>query len=496
MNELPSGWVRVPLGQVAASQLGRMLSANRETGDHPKPYLRNRDVQWGHINVDELPVMDFGPNDAARFLLCPDDVLVCEGGEVGRAAIWSGQLSECYYQKALHRVRTSPALLPRVLLYLLEYYARTRAFERYTSGSTIAHLPQEDLRSLPIPIPPVAEQGRIAAAIEEQFSRLDAGIMALRRARQNLKRMRAAVLRAAITGALPSGVSDQTSAVDLLTQILEARQKASGRTGRRYVEPMRPTDSRISIPCHWTFASLDMLAESAEAITDGPFGSNLKSSHYTSCGPRVIRLQNVGDGEFIDVKAHVSDEHYQSLAKHSVKPGDLVCVLLGEVMPRAIIVPSDIGPAIVKADCPRIRVSPLVNRRYVWAALNAPGVRQEVSRRIHGVGRPRLTLKELREVAIPLPPRQEQDAIADVMDRQLEIIDRVGGEIDHWRYKIERLRVAILNAAFSGKLVAQDINDEPASALLEKIAAERASSNGASPVRTRKLHAPQGKAII
>ena len=239
-----------------------------------------------------------------------------------------------------------------------------------------------------------------------------------------------------------------------------------------------------------------MLAESAESITDGPFGSNLKSSHYTTSGPRVIRLQNVGDGEFIDIKTHISDAHYQSLIKHSVRPGDLVCVLLGEVMPRAVIIPSDIGLAIVKADCPRIRVSPLMNHRYVWAALNAPGVRQEVSRQIHGVGRPRLTLKELRGVAIPLPPRQEQDAIVDVMDRQLEIIDQVSVELDRWRYKVERLRASILSAAFSGKLVSQDINDDPASDLLEEIATEQASSVDRQPVRARKPRIPQEKVVV
>jgi type I restriction enzyme, S subunit len=64
---LPPGWIQVPLGQVATSQLGRMLSSGRETGEHPKPYLRNRDVQWGHINVHDLPVMDFGPRDSGRF---------------------------------------------------------------------------------------------------------------------------------------------------------------------------------------------------------------------------------------------------------------------------------------------------------------------------------------------------------------------------------------------------------------------------------------------
>ena len=104
MSDLPSGWAEVALGKVAATQLGRMLSSRRETGDHAKPYLRNRDVQWGKINVEDLPVMDFDHTDAAKFLLKPGDVLICEGGEVGRAAIWNGQLSECYYQKALHRV--------------------------------------------------------------------------------------------------------------------------------------------------------------------------------------------------------------------------------------------------------------------------------------------------------------------------------------------------------------------------------------------------------
>src|SRR5207237_167749 len=109
-------------------------------------------------------------------------------------------------------------------------------------------------------------------------------------------------------------------------------------------------------PKHWTIASLDMLAESSDAITDGPFGSNLKSSHYTSAGPRVIRLQNIGDGEFVDVSAHISPSHFKDLEKHSVEPGDLVCALLGDTLPRACFIPEHVGPAIVKADCPRVRL--------------------------------------------------------------------------------------------------------------------------------------------
>ncbi len=147
--------------------------------------------------------MDFGPKDAERFLLHPGDVLICEGGEVGRAAIWNGQISECYYQKALHRVRTSPELLPQFLVYLMEYYARIRAFERYTSGSTIAHLPQEDVRNLPIPLPSAAEQAKIVAAVEEQFSRLVAGLGALRRTQNNIAKLARAVILAAIPEEYP-----------------------------------------------------------------------------------------------------------------------------------------------------------------------------------------------------------------------------------------------------------------------------------------------------
>src|SRR5215471_15442342 len=202
MSDLPPGWVQVKLAEVASTQLGRMLSARRETGAYARPYLRNRDVQWGRINIADLPTMDFCPQDADRFLLAMGDVLVCEGGEVGRAAIWKDQLAECYFQKAIHRVRTSGALSPEFLRYLLEHYARTKTFARFTSGSTIAHLPQEDLRNLPLNLPPRAEQDRIVAAIEEQFPRLDAGFVSLERARQNVERMRRSLLASACSGRL------------------------------------------------------------------------------------------------------------------------------------------------------------------------------------------------------------------------------------------------------------------------------------------------------
>ena len=136
-------------------------------------------------------------------------------------------------------------------------------------------------------------------------------------------------------------------------------------------------------------------------MTDGPFGSNLKSSHYTSSGPRVIRLQNIGDGVFKYEDAHISQEHYEELEAHSVRAGDLVVASLGADLPRACLVPAEIPPAIVKADCIRVRLHSEINPRYINYALQRPDLRHMVEGQIHGVGRPRLGMAGIRSVAHP-----------------------------------------------------------------------------------------------
>jgi len=109
----------------------------------------------------------------------------------------------------------------------------------------------------------------------------------------------------------------------------------------------------------------ELAADEPNAITDGPFGSKLKTEHYTDAGPRVIRLQNIGDAVFVDARAHISEEHYSSLQKHRVFPGDLVIAALGESPPRSCMVPDWLGPAIVKADCIRFKAGPKVLPKFV-----------------------------------------------------------------------------------------------------------------------------------
>jgi len=286
------------------------------------------------------------------------------------------------------------------------------------NGTTRLKLTQGAMKLIPINLPSLKEQRRIVQKIEELFTELDAGVTALERVRANLKRYRAAVLKAAVEGALTADwraqYPDVEPAGDLLQRILRERRDAweqaelaryakAGKTPPKgwqgkYKEPTAPDTTDLpDLPEGWCWTSVEQLASTdPNAITDGPFGSNLKSEHYTSEGARVIRLQNIGDGVFKDEKAFISQEHFQRLSKHRVFPGDVVIAALGENPPRACIIPEFVGPAIVKADCIRFNVSSHILNKYADYALNANPTHKRTALLIHGVGRPRLNLGEIK----------------------------------------------------------------------------------------------------
>ncbi len=212
------------------------------------------------------------------------------------------------------------------------------------------------------------------------------------------------------------------------------------------------TDASNALPDGWAWVPLGRLAaQEPNAMTDGPFGSNLKSEHYTSNGPRVIRLQNIGDGVFRDERAHISEAHFRSLSKHAVKSGDVVIAMLGDRPPRACVVPPHVPPAIVKADCVKFRPDlTLVSPQYVSYALNSESVKRGAI--IHGVGRPRLNLRELRELLIPVAPRQEQEVIVAEIEKQFTRLDAAVASLEQAQAKLKSHRRAALRSALDPHL--------------------------------------------
>ncbi len=160
------------------------------------------------------------------------------------------------------------------------------------------------------------------------------------------------------------------------------------------------------------------LPDIALQFSDGPFGSNLKSAHYTAEGVRVIRLQNVGVGEMLheDV-AFISREHYESLPRNHCKPGDVIIGTLGEPNLRACVIPDDLPESLNKADCVLLRPDrSLADPAYICALLNSERIVKMASALIRGQTRSRISMGRLKSLAVPLPPLAEQKRIAVILD--------------------------------------------------------------------------------
>ena len=177
-----------------------MLDAKRISGDSLGPYVRNVDVQWDSVNTDNLPEMDFPLQERDRYRLQPGDLLVCEGGEVGRTAIWQDEM-ECFYQKAIHRVRPlSDSDVPRFLYFLMYALAKRGIFSAGGNPNTIDHLTAVQLRHYRTPFPLMSEQRAIADYLDCETARIDALVHRIQAAIDHLGEFRTALISEAVTG--------------------------------------------------------------------------------------------------------------------------------------------------------------------------------------------------------------------------------------------------------------------------------------------------------
>ncbi len=174
-------WVLTPLGEVSTSRLGKMLDKKKIHGGDLRYYIQNRNVHWEKFKLENLEQMDFDEKEQKEFELIEGDVLVCEGGEVGRAAVWEGDKTNCYFQKALHRVRVDKdKLVPVFLVKWLRETARLTSFRGYVTSVTIPHLTGVKLKSMKIVVPPIDLQNQFAErvqAIETQKAQAQQGLV-------------------------------------------------------------------------------------------------------------------------------------------------------------------------------------------------------------------------------------------------------------------------------------------------------------------------------
>ncbi len=378
-----------------------------------------------------------------------------------------------------------------------------RSLIKAGKGGAQPNISQGVIKEWPLNLPPLAEQQRIVAKIEELFSELDQGVASLKTAREQLKVYRQSLLKNAFEGKLTAAWraahADQLETATALQQrIARERQaryqqqladwKTAGQAGPKPkppkpLPPLTPEElaELPELPAGWGWIRLG--AANVE-VFDGPFGSNLKSSDYVSDGVRVIRLENIGAMAFIEDKlSFVTPEKYLELEKHTVFPGDLVFSSFVTENVRVAMVPPSIEKAVNKADCFCIRLfgETLLNS-FALSFLATRSVYKRLEEEIHGVGRPRINTTQLKNVVIPVCSTDEQRELIALIQEKLSEADQLDQTLTTALQQADALRQSILKKAFCGQLVEQDKNDEPATALLERIRASR----GASPAKGRQ----------
>ena len=392
-----------------------------------------------------------------------------------------------------------------VQLGYLKAYANYVNLEEYVSGTTRPKLTQSALNSIKIPLPPLAEQRRIVAEIETQFTRLDASVAALRRAQANLKRYRASVLKAACEGRLvpieaklarSEGREYEPAAVLLERILAERRARWESQEKRRgkYKEPFAPDSSALpELPEGWVWAAVEQLSSRIQ------YGTSNKADSDTS-GVPVLRMGNIQEGslDFSDLKYLPSQD--TEVEKTLLANGDLLFnrTNSAELVGKSAVYREGHPLACFASYLIRVSFGEGCLPDYVCTFINSQHGRAYIGQvRSQQVGQANVNGTKLAAMTILLPPLAEQRRIVAEVERRLSVVQQAEATVEVSLARAERLRQSILKQAFSGKLVPQDPDDDPASALLERIRAEReaqalASGSGKGKSgrrRTRKVTA-------
>jgi type I restriction enzyme S subunit len=391
----------------------------------------------------------------------------------------------------------------------IEHYLRYNISEviRHAKGD-IPGLSKGHILGHVTAFPPRDEQGRIVARLDELFSDLDAGVAALERAKANLKRYRAVILRAAVHGALTeewrAAHHDVEPASKLLDRILAKRRRdweaeqlarfaADGKAPPRhwqskYAEPASPEANALpELPPGWCWASVKQLAEPGEQpVMTGPFGSMLGREDFVPVGVPLLTIGCLTEpGVTLDKAFFVSDMKAEELARYRVRTGDLLFSRSASVG-RVGYVTEAFAGSLINYHLMRLRlcketVSPDFFVYYVRGSRVVTSFLRHINR---GATRDGIDSRSLLGMPVALPPMEEQRMILNEVKERLSVVAAAEAQIVANLKRAARLRRSILKEALAGELVPQDPRDEPATVLVERIRQQRAGQTGASPANS------------
>ena len=390
-----------------------------------------------------------------------EDILISVRAPVGPTNLCP---SRACIGRGLAAIRPRNGMPSRYVLYAIR--ATVNALTEKATGTTFEAVNGSDLRAHLIPVAPLPEQRRIVAEIEKQFSRLEEGVTALKRVQANLKRYRSAVLKAACEGKLvPTEAELQKSAgkgqkgfesgEQLLQRILAERRKNWLGRGK-YKEPAAPDTSNLTkLPGNWSWVSWEMvLAHEDGAFKRGPFGSALTKAIFVEKGFKVYEQYCPINDDCSFARYFITPDKFEELHAFEVKAGDYLISCSGVTLGRITRVPDQFERGIINQALLRVRINEdVINHRFFLHLFRSALFQKAIFDNSTGSAIPNVKgVKELKAMAIPLPPIAEQVRIVEAVERRLSVIDELESVVSDNLQRAERLRQAVLQKAFKGEL--------------------------------------------
>jgi type I restriction enzyme S subunit len=481
--EVPGGWQWTRLGVIAEQRLGKMLDKRKNEGPL-RFYLRNANVRWFGFDLSELLEMRIADDELGDVSAEKGDLVICEGGEPGRTAVWQRK-EPIAIQKALHRVRPLGGISSAYLALMMREAADSgRLAERFT-GATIRHLTGQALVPLAVPLPPLQEQKRIVAKVDELMTLcdgLEAKQQKKRAVRITLNRaclravtqpngtslatawhrvrdhfddlycvpetvaeLRQTILQLAVMGRLvPQGPGDEPASELLKRIVAEKRDLAPGskHRGKQIASAADQADPACGLPHGWVCTSMEaVLLKMGSGST--PLGGK---TAYTNEGVAFLRSQNVhNDGLRMATVARIPRQVHEQMAETHVLPKDVLLNITGASIARSAVVPDDFEEANVSQHVAILRPVLSEIRYFLHVWLISPVGYEAIMGAQVGVSREGLSMARLGRFIVPLPPLAEQQRIVAKVNELMARCDELEVRQQAARTSADNLLAAIVH---------------------------------------------------